>query len=85
VPGNLAADSPSGQEVDLSWTPSTDEVGVVGYDVYRNGSPLASTGPVSSYVDTSVVQGATYTYTVKAFDAVGNVSGASNGLKVKVP
>ncbi len=56
-PGNLTGNAPSGSKVDLSWNGSTDNVGVTGYKVYRNGSstPLASLGgSTTSYSDTTV-------------------------------
>src|ERR671930_2390943 len=64
-------------EVDLSWTAATDNQAVTGYYVYRDGTLLASFGNVTSYADTTVSANATYSYTVKAFDASGNVSDAS--------
>ncbi len=64
------------KSINLTWNAVTDNAGVTGYDVYRNGSLLATTaGP--SYSDTTVVPGTTYTYAVAAFDAVGNVSASS--------
>jgi fibronectin type 3 domain-containing protein len=76
-PGNLSGNAPSGSKVDLSWNASTDAVGVTGYKVYRNGSstPLASLGgSTTSYSDTTVAGGTTYTYQVSALDAAGNES-----------
>ena len=76
-PGNLSGNAPSGSKVDLSWNASTDDVGVTGYKVYRNGSstPLASLGgSTTSYSDTTVAGGTTYTYQVSAVDAAGNES-----------
>jgi fibronectin type 3 domain-containing protein len=78
APTNLVATSPSGYEVDLSWTPSTDDVGVTGYDVYRNDQLIASIGPGSSYADKSVSPIMPYTYKVQAKDAAGNLSPFSN-------
>jgi chitodextrinase len=60
-------------EIDLSWQPSSDDVGVTGYDVYRNGAKIASTTS-TTYADSGVVQGKTYYYRVDAYDAAGNVS-----------
>lgn len=59
----------------LSWTASTDNVAVVAYDVYRSGTTAAiGTTTSTSYTDTGVAAGTTYTYTVKARDAAANVS-----------
>ena len=59
--------------MDLSWTASTDNVGVTGYEVYR-GTTLIKTVTGTSTSDTTVAAGTTYGYTVKAKDAAGNVS-----------
>jgi fibronectin type 3 domain-containing protein len=64
--------------IDLSWTASTDTIGVAGYNVYRdavkvNTVPIGST----SYSDTGLVAGASHTYTVRAVDAAANESSAS--------
>ncbi|MCU1232338.1 MAG: Allergen V5/Tpx family protein [Candidatus Solibacter sp.] len=76
----------SSTEADLSWTASSDNVGVAGYQILRNGSAL-TTVPASagSFADTSVQAGATYAYSVKAFDAAGNTSAASNTVSVTIP
>lgn len=79
APANLAATSADPNHVSLSWSPSTDNVGVAGYDIYRNGSatPLASGVTTTSYTDAGVAPGSTYTYTVAAYDAAGNLSAQS--------
>lgn len=81
VPTGLTATGVSQTEIDLTWTASTDNVGVTGYDVYRNGVRIGSP-PGTSFADTGRTPGTTYTYTVDAFDAAGNISaqsGAVNG------
>ncbi|MEO9236756.1 MAG: CARDB domain-containing protein, partial [Jatrophihabitantaceae bacterium] len=77
APGNLAYSQPGSGQVALSWTASTDNVGVTGYTVYRNGALLTSLGNVLSYTDTAAGTG-TVSYYVTARDAAGNVSPASN-------
>ncbi|MGH8890677.1 MAG: discoidin domain-containing protein, partial [Acidothermaceae bacterium] len=77
APSNLNGTT-SGTTVNLSWTASTDNVGVTGYDIYANGSLLTSIGNVTTYQATGVATTATVNYTVKAHDAAGNQSGASN-------
>lgn len=85
TPSNLTAfASADGTKVMLSWNPSTDNVGVTGYRVYRNSTQIGTT-PSPSYTDSTVITGNTYTYTVKAYDAAGNLSGASNTATVTVP
>jgi chitodextrinase len=60
----------------LSWSPSSDNVGVTGYNVYRGGQ-LAGSVPGTSFTDTGLAASTAYTYTVSARDAAGNVSAAS--------
>ncbi len=80
VPANLAANPPSSAEVDLSWTASSDNVGVSGYTIYRNGTLLTTVGDTTtSYQDTTVSASTAYSYTVDAFDAAGNRSSSVHG------
>ncbi len=71
VPTNLAAVA-GADSVGLGWTASTDNVGVVGYGVYRNGT-LITTVTNTAYGDPGLALG-TYSYTVDAVDAAGNRS-----------
>jgi len=71
----------SGTGVTLQWTPSTDNVGVAGYNVYRDGTLVAQTAN-SPWADTGLTPGLTYTYHLAAFDAQGNTSGQSGALQV---
>ncbi len=73
VPASLKATVASSSEIDLSWSASTDSTGVAGYYVYRNGAQIATT-PNTSYKNTSLSADTTYSYTVAAYDAAGNVS-----------
>ncbi|HST47975.1 fibronectin type III domain-containing protein [Jatrophihabitans sp.] len=87
APGNLTAAAAGPTSVQLSWTASTDNVGVTGYEIYRNsaGTPLATVaGTVTSYLDNTVAPATTYSYTVRARDAAGN-STASNAASVTTP
>lgn len=87
TPSSLtSAAARSATEVDLSWSASTDNVGVAGYQILRNGAAIASVGAATlSYADTRVGPAATYAYTVKAFDAAGNYSTASNSVQATTP
>jgi hypothetical protein len=76
APSNLAYTQPQSGQIRLTWGASTDNVGVTGYDVYRDGG-LISTVSGLSYTD-SQPDTATVSYFVKARDAAGNVSAASN-------
>ena len=61
----------------LSWNPSTDNVGVTGYIVSRNGTRIG-TPTTTAYTDTGLLAGTTYIYTVLARDAAGNTSGSAS-------
>jgi parallel beta-helix repeat protein len=80
APSGLAATVVASDRVDLAWSAATDAVGVTGYRVFRDGVSLGNDlgAAVHTYSDTGAAAGATYAYTVKAFDAAGNVSAASN-------
>jgi chitinase len=67
--------------VSLAWTASTDNVGVSGYDVYR-GSTRATTVTGTGATVGGLAAGTSYTFTVRARDAAGNVSAASNAVTV---
>ncbi|ATB33745.1 hypothetical protein [Melittangium boletus] len=77
TPANLSAVATSSSQINLTWSASSDNVGVSAYDVYRNGSYAGSSG-APSYSDTGLAASTAYSYTVKARDVAGNVSAASN-------
>jgi chitodextrinase len=66
-------------QVSLSWNASTDNIGVAGYRVFRNGTQVAQV-TTTTVNDTGLTDGTTYSYFVKAFDAAGNVSLASTAV-----
>ncbi len=72
----------SSTKITLAWTAATDNVGVDKYQVFRN-SVLVGTSATPGYVDTGVTQRNHYTYSVKAVDAAGNVSPASNVIDMQ--
>jgi fibronectin type 3 domain-containing protein len=79
APANLHITSSDRRSVSLSWSASTDNVGVTGYYIYRSGSsdPIALiTG--TSYTDRAVTPNKNYTYYVTAIDAQYNEGPASN-------
>ena len=76
VPTNLSVVAVGNTTVDLSWTASSDNVGVTGYDVYE-GANLAGTTTSTSFQVTGLTASTTYSFTVRAKDAAGNVSAAS--------
>ena len=81
VPTNLRATPVSMTQINLSWTASTDNVAVAGYDIYRGTSAsniaLFTTSATSSFTDSWVTPGTTYYYQIDAYDAVKNHSATS--------
>jgi chitodextrinase len=77
APGNLTATGHTSSSISLSWTASTDNVGVTGYQIRLSGAVVATT-TATSYTATGLNPSTTYSYTVTAFDAAGNVSAPSN-------
>jgi chitodextrinase len=77
VPTNVQASAQSASSVQVTWTASTDNVGVTGYRVFRNGSEIGTTAG-TSYADTGLDSGVTYSYSVSAYDAAGNESAQSS-------
>jgi chitodextrinase len=72
--------------VQLSWSASSDDVVVAGYEIYRNGVLLSTTtGTGTSFTDTSVSPNTAYSYAVRAFDAAGNRSSPSTAATVTTP
>jgi hypothetical protein len=78
APSNLAFTSPGSGQINLTWSASTDNVGVTGYDVYAN-NVLRTSVTGTSYTDNQP-DGATVTYYVRAKDAAGNQSPNSNSV-----
>ncbi|GAA2618054.1 hypothetical protein GCM10009863_35050 [Streptomyces axinellae] len=77
VPTGLTVSGTTADSVSLTWSASTDDTGVAGYDVYRNGVKAGGTS-TTSYTDTGLAASTSYRYTVRARDAAGNVSAASS-------
>jgi hypothetical protein len=82
VPTNLAASAVSTSQIDLTWTASTDDAGVQGYKLYRDGTYLAAVGPIgsASFSDTGLSPATAYSYRVSAIDAAGNESAQSTAV-----
>ena len=86
APASLDATAINSGRVNLSWSQATDNVGVTGYKIYRDGALLTTTlASATSYSDTSVAGGTTYQYTVRAVDAAGNASDPSPAATVTTP
>src|SRR6266513_1115585 len=77
TPTGLVGVAVSSSQINLSWTAATDNVGVTGYNVYRGGMQIATLGVVTTFQNTGLTASTNYSYTVRAFDAAGNVSGQS--------
>ena len=84
VPANLAAQAVSSTQINLSWNASTDNVGVTGYKIYRDGAFLKSS-TVTPVQDSGLTPGTTYSYTVSAFDAAGNESAQTAAVTGSTP
>jgi chitodextrinase len=79
APSGLAASNITPSGLTLTWGASSDDVGVTGYQVVRNGTVIATpTG--TTYTDSGLTAHTTYTYVVRAVDAAANVSGDSNTI-----
>nr|MBA3527844.1 DNRLRE domain-containing protein [Propionibacteriaceae bacterium] len=87
APGGLSGVVPANQSlrVDLRWTAATDNIGVTGYEIFRDGNLLQTVGAVTSFSDAAVDAGETYEYRVRALDAANNRSANSNAATVVVP
>ena len=77
IPGSVVATPLSTSSIRVSWSPSTDNLAVTGYDIfYTNGVFLASTA-LTNYTDTGLSASTTYAYLVNARDFAGNLSSNS--------
>jgi chitodextrinase len=84
VPTGLSVTASSSTQINLSWTAATDNVGVTGYNVFRNATQVG-TSATTSYQDTGLSAGTAYSYTVSAYDAAGNASAQSSSVSVTTP
>jgi beta-glucanase (GH16 family) len=79
VPTGLSATPVSSSRINLKWNPSSDNVGVKGYRVFRDGVRIATTSS-TSYAATGLSPSTTYSFKVAAFDAAGNTSSRSTAV-----
>ena len=82
APAGVVANPVSLSQIDLSWAASTDNVGVTGYAIYRDGVKVATAAAVS-YQDTGLTKFTTYAYVIYALDAAGNQSAPSTQISAK--
>jgi fibronectin type 3 domain-containing protein len=77
VPASLVANAISSSEIELTWEEPTDNVGVVGYNIYYDDSVFINSAADISYSDTGLTNATSYCYQVTAYDAQGNESDGS--------
>lgn len=78
VPTDLTATPASSSQINLSWTASTDNIGVTSYKIYRDGGVTHIATPTgTAYNDTGLTTITSYSYTVSACDAASNCSAQS--------
>src|SRR5215831_7772817 len=91
APGGLSASASSSPQIGLSWTASTDNVGVAGYRVERctgiGCTTFAQIANVAAttFSDSGLLSGTSYSYRVRATDAAGNLSSYSNLASATTP
>ena len=79
VPTNLAASNITETAASLSWSASTDNIGVTEYEVFSNGTSIGTVTSTGINI-TGLTTNTTYSYTVVAKDAAGNISAESNSV-----
>ncbi len=77
APDSLVAASDGSTSITLNWQAASDNTGVQGYRIYRDGACIDSSASLT-YIDTGLAPSTTYTYAVSAYDSAGNESGLSN-------
>jgi chitodextrinase len=82
APGNLRSPAQTENSVQLAWDASTDDVGVVGYEVFDGATPVATTTGTTATIG-GLTADTEYTFTVRAEDAAGNTSGGSAAFRVR--
>ncbi|HJU02965.1 MAG TPA: DNRLRE domain-containing protein [Actinomycetes bacterium] len=91
APSRLTAFAPTSDQAELSWTASTDNVGVTNYHIYRGSGGATptllatTTTAATGYTDPTVTASTAYSYQVQAIDAAGNLSQLSGVASVTTP
>jgi hypothetical protein len=91
APTGVTATLTSPTRIDVSWTRSSDNVGVTGYEVWRGTETVAparvatTSATATTYADTTVARGQSYRYALRARDAAGNVSAPSETVWAPPP
>jgi chitodextrinase len=81
VPTGLNASDVTSSSITLNWSASSDNVVTTGYQIFRDGTEVA-TATTTSYVDSGLTASTQYQYTVSAYDAAGNDSAQSSAINV---
>jgi len=81
TPGTPTADSVGATSVSLSWSASTDNVSVAGYEVFQNGEKIGDASS-TSFSAGGLTPETNYVFAVRAKDAAGNFSALSDGVSV---
>ena len=85
TPTGLAASALSYNSVKLTWKASTDNIGVTGYAITRDGVPVTTVGAVTTYTDANLNANTSYSYQIQALDAAGNKSALTAKVTAKTP
>jgi len=86
IPGSFTATATSSSAIALSWTASTDNRGVAGYRIYRDGAVLTTVGATAtSFTDAGLAPETSHWYAIHALDAAGNLSPAATALATTLP
>lgn len=85
-PGSVSVSNEAETSVLLSWSASSDNVGVTGYNIFVDGASAGTVTGTSATV-TGLTACTTYSFTVSASDAAGNTSGtgSANGTTIGCP
>lgn len=84
APGTPRVIAVSPSETYVSWDPASDDTGVAGYRLYRDGQLIATTGD-TMFIDRGLTPGATVEYTVQAFDVADRLSPQSTASRLTMP
>ena len=82
TPLSLIASATTATTTNLSWASATDNVAVTGYNIYNGLNLVGTTAGLLSFTVTGLAGATSYTFTVKAKDAAGNLSNASNSASI---
>ena len=85
TPIGLVATPTSSSQIDLTWTPATDNIAVDHYVVRRDGVALGTHPTLAHFTDTGLAANTLYEYTVQAYDAAGNSSAESDPAQTTTP